>query len=518
MTEYVASPSCVKLRMQRCYVKERGCMAQNTHFRIAQSCKKYPHGSCKFVQLSAWKMFKLSHNFSNLKLSDCLRETSLKSTCLGSLVNTEGVTAADWIPVIDQVLLISSVLLTYIAGVTPVRKFYPNFPKNIYNDDVISESSNSSGSAVKDNDTVDSKYALDVVKGKLLGSLNALENGHNLGYNSLGFEEHHAKQPLSVNAVAEGPRLRLLWASFQQIEEEVNKITKYSETKMDNWITVFAGIIQKSCHPICVAWLGKELCLNEGDPNNALASLIFEKSKGDDTVLRNIRKSGKGDLYAELLCFLSFGSLREGCCYDKNLFILHGTSILEDMVITLADGIASIFLELISVDGNFSNEVNSLGLPLCTLSTRALQKLRNEVALNQWVYQNVEAIVSMYEDRFDLCTLKSQLIEVPRNSQTENNSWLKRITLQNSETMSSQVHYTVISRVSIPVKRMKELRALRGWRYYFSLLLELSDISMPLIRAVIDKVSDAISFFLVSLIGRSLGLIYTGIRQSLRWK
>lgn len=82
-------------------------------------------------------------------------------------------------------------------------------------------------SAVKDNDTVDSKYALDVVKGKLLGSLNALENGHNLGYNSLGFEEHHAKQPLSVNAVAEGPRLRLLWASFQQIEEEVGTVTYF---------------------------------------------------------------------------------------------------------------------------------------------------------------------------------------------------------------------------------------------------------------------------------------------------
>jgi hypothetical protein len=55
-------------------------------------------------------------------------------------------------------------------------------------------------------------------------------------------------------------------------------------------------------------------------------------------------------------------------------------------------------------------------------------------------------------------------------------------------------------------------------RYYFSLYLELSDIMMPLVRAVIDKVSNAISFFLVTLIGRSLGLIYTGIRQSLRWK
>ena len=52
---------------------------------------------------------------------------------------------------------------------------------------------------------------------------------------------------------------------------------------------------------------------------------------------------------------------------------------MEDLVITLADGIASIFLELISVDGNLSNEMNSLGLELCTLSTRALQRLRNEV-------------------------------------------------------------------------------------------------------------------------------------------
>jgi hypothetical protein len=32
--------------------------------------------------------------------------------------------------------------------------------------------------------------------------------------------------------------------------------------------------------------------------------------KGDDIVLQNIRKSGKEDLYAELLYFLRFGSLR----------------------------------------------------------------------------------------------------------------------------------------------------------------------------------------------------------------
>ncbi|KAF6159535.1 hypothetical protein GIB67_032306 [Kingdonia uniflora] len=48
-----------------------------------------------------------------------------------------------------------------------------------------------------------------------------------------------------------------------------------------------------------------------------------------------------------------------------------------------------------------------------------------------------------------------------------------------------------------------ELRALSGWRYYFSLFLEFSDITMPFVRSVAEKTSSAISFFLVCLIGRS---------------
>lgn len=463
-------------------------------------------------------MWELTHSVSYLKLSPCLRGTSLKSTCLGSLVNPDGATTSDWIAVVDQVLLMASVFLTYMAGVIPVRKkSFLKFPKNVYHDDVASGTS--SGSAMKNDDQLNSKYALNVVKGKLLDSLKALERCQNLEERVREFEEHHAKGPLSLNAVPEGPRLHLLWASFQQVEEEVTNTSSIPKTaKMEDWLTVFPDIIQRSCQPVCMAWLENVLCLENSTTSKELASLICEKLKGEDTVLQNIRKSGKGDLYAELLCFLRFGSQREDCCYDNSIFLLHGVSILEDLVITLADGIASIFLELISVDGNLSNEMNSLGLALCTLSTRALQRLRNEVALSQWLYLNVEAVVSMYEDRFDLWTLQNQLIEVPRNSQTENYSWWKRLTLQKFDTVLSPIHYTVISQFSMPVKRIKELRALRGWRYYFSLLLELSDISMPLIKAVIGKVSDAISFFLVCLIGRSLGLIYTGIRQSLRWK
>jgi hypothetical protein len=55
-------------------------------------------------------------------------------------------------------------------------------------------------------------------------------------------------------------------------------------------------------------------------------------------------------------------------------------------------------------------------------------------------------------------------------------------------------------------------------RYYFSLFLELSDIAMPFVKAAVSKVSAAVSYFWVSMIGKSLGLIFSGIRQSLGWR
>jgi hypothetical protein len=289
----------------------------------------------------------------------------------------------------------------------------------------------------------------------------------------------------------------------------------------NDWSTVLAKVFLKSCQPVCIAWLEQELCLKSSIPNKINQDLlltIVEKLIGEATTLQDVINSGKEDLYSELAQFLIFGSLRDGCCYDCSLFIQHGVDILEDLVITLADAIASLYLELISVDGNMSNEINSIGLMLCTLSTRELQKLRNEVALNQWLHQNIQAVVSMYEDRFDLRTLQSQLIEGPNKTDADNFSWWKRLTLWKSGSVTSPLRHVVINDISITVKRTRELRALIGWRYYFSLFLELADITMPVIRTIFAKVSDAVSFFLVCLIGRSLGLIYTGIRQSLRWK
>jgi uncharacterized membrane protein required for colicin V production len=46
--------------------------------------------------------------------------------------------------------------------------------------------------------------------------------------------------------------------------------------------------------------------------------------------------------------------------------------------------------------------------------------------------------------------------------------------------------------------------------------LEFADVAAPVLNALLAKLGDWISFLLVTMIGRSLGLIYKGIKQSLK--
>jgi len=79
----------------------------------------------------------------------------------------------------------------------------------------------------------------------------------------------------------------------------------------------------------------------------------------------------------------------------------------------------------------------------------------------------MDTVVSMYEDRFDLCILESKPIDLTDSIQTEEQNWWKKLTQQNSKTRSPELHCIEISHFSMPVKRTKELRALIGW-YVFS--------------------------------------------------
>lgn len=433
---------------------------------------------------------------------------------VASLVEADASITSELIPAIDQMLLMTSIFLTYLAGVIP-----SNVRVKIQSKNMDTDGTSFSGSATRNENYNNTKFAWDIVKGKLLSSLSSTKEELDFGATPIEFEQNYGGLPSNLCALAQGSRLRLLWASFQLLKKEVDCISANAATlSKENFLAIYNDVIKNLCQPLCVTWLEEELLLKNDQTNKECLSIVIDKLDGHGNVLMNIKKSGKEDLYAELIYVLRFGFIRKDGLYDNSLFMEHGVSILEDLVIMLADGITSMYLGLISVDSSMSNEMNNLDLSLCTMSTRALQKLRNEVALNQWLHQNIEAVVSMYEDRFDLCTIQCQLVEVSSKNKDQTINWWKKLSVISSRPVSRQLNVVVIDQISVPVKRIKELRALTGWRYYYSLFLELADIAMPLLRTVTAKVSDAISFFLVSLIGRSLGLIYTGIRQSLRWK
>jgi hypothetical protein len=62
---------------------------------------------------------------------------------------------------------------------------------------------------------------------------------------------------------------------------------------------------------------------------------------------------------------------------------------------------------------------------------------------------------------------------------------------------------------------LQELGSLTGLRYYYSTALEACDFLAPLLERLFSKIGDAVSWLLVRLIGRSLGLIYRGVKESL---
>lgn len=62
---------------------------------------------------------------------------------------------------------------------------------------------------------------------------------------------------------------------------------------------------------------------------------------------------------------------------------------------------------------------------------------------------------------------------------------------------------------------LQELGSLTGLRYYYSTALEACDFLAPLLERLFSRIGDAVSWLLVRLIGRSLGLIYRGVKESL---
>lgn len=239
-----------------------------------------------------------------------------------------------------------------------------------------------------------------------------------------------------------------------------------------------------------------------GSPSPEQSANIISEAR--NLVLDYLERSGKTELYMDLLFFLRYQKMRPGGCCEYTVMSRHASNALEDLVVALADGAAAMYIGRDAQIGGLESDWPIL-VRASIKSTRALERFRNEIALQSWFQRNYTSVVSMFEDRFTLWTIESA-----PNPITDGGAQQQMKVDDSGEDLRLKL-------VEVPARRGKELRALTGWRYYYSLYLEFSDIVGPLLEVLVKKMGEAVSFLLVRLIGRSLGLIFEGIRQSVRW-
>lgn len=120
MAEHVAvTPSpCIKLQIWRTPFKVKSSTLCNLRRQQRKSsCESY-----KFIRISTWRRRELSGSCgSNLIVNPAPRKTFREHAYLKSLVNVDGTTASEAL-FVDQLLLMTSIFLTYMAGVIPVPK------------------------------------------------------------------------------------------------------------------------------------------------------------------------------------------------------------------------------------------------------------------------------------------------------------------------------------------------------------------------------------------------------------
>lgn len=213
MTEYVAVLPFMKFPVYGNSVTELSFMPNGL---CAQTRSRRSYAACgRATQHKAGGIC-----FTNLKVNHKQKPKIMECYCLGTLISTNGDPSV-WIPVIDQVLLMSSIFLTHLAGVIPADGPFSTSRRNTSSDNVAPDGTPISGSGVKNDKgkEVSLELSWDTVENKLINSITAIEYGTKLETETMESGQT-ANKSSSLSAIAEGPRFRLMLASFHWLKNE----------------------------------------------------------------------------------------------------------------------------------------------------------------------------------------------------------------------------------------------------------------------------------------------------------
>lgn len=111
-------------------------------------CRKLLYGKHKLVfGLPLQKMCSVYPSLSTRAKEDPhFKWNNLRCHYFGTLANLESLTPANWVPIIDQVLLMFNIVLVYMAGAVPHPKpFFNNVNRRGVDEAIGAENASASG-------------------------------------------------------------------------------------------------------------------------------------------------------------------------------------------------------------------------------------------------------------------------------------------------------------------------------------------------------------------------------------
>jgi hypothetical protein len=324
---------------------------------------------------------------------------------------------------------------------------------------------------------------------------------------------------LVLQCLKPSERRDLLQICFQVLKRRISELEiDGSGNGEADFKRLCASVLNGCVKETAETWLGylpETKNIVEVAPPEAKSSSDENKSAAAWTVL-NLLQDDKWFLYTSCFYSLAQGEkyLEQSKAKESKGWVSCSRAIasscphiLEDCVVMIAESVADAYLEEASQGlsrsptrrsitpeaeaesggDSYPDTLDPVLIHPILNSTRKIERFRNQVGLYRLLYQYFLSVQFMYEDKYRLW------------------SW----------SYSSGRGGALVEKF-IPLRRSEDLQKLTGVRRGYGLFLEASDVFLPIARRLFAFVQEGISLLLVLVIGRGLGLILKGIRESVK--
>ncbi len=278
---------------------------------------------------------------------------------------------------------------------------------------------------------------------------------------------------LAIESLNSSKQQALLTALLSQLPEIINNLVTNLQGEPDyiqSWLDIQTGLRQEALREFCGSY---KRIIKNGNPTQMFEELIslVDLSESDQEI------PPPSSILDSLV--MNKPIVLEGQHYstDEPRALLQLEMLLTNWLIRNAEIISA---EIVSACSQWP-EIRSYFLKANLISTRELERVRNQLnSQNRWL-DLVQKPINLYESKRVLYKINNSSIEL----------------------------------TSITEPRDDELRQLSWFQQQVALLVEARDALAPQIQIIVKRIGDLLVVLLTQVIGRAIGLIGRGIAQGM---